>query len=240
MKPQNPIIVLMEDCPVTGMLVERAVMIEMPDVRLLWACSLAEARARVVGLKVDLFLVDVCLPDGDGLSFLWEMATVHPQARAIVMTATPAPEHEMHTAALGVLHFVHKPVKVPLLIQQIRNALNKAPQSGVSNDFRATLENLKPADILQLKCLTQATSIVEFVSDGKVGRVRFHAGEIADAAVGALRGEEAVYEIVSWTCGQVTEHPSTGFFGRTIDCPWQSLLMNAAQRLDESCSVPVA
>ena len=67
MHAKNPIIFLLEDCPVTALLVERAVMNELPHVRLLWARTVAEATARADGLSIDLFLVDIQLPDGSGL-----------------------------------------------------------------------------------------------------------------------------------------------------------------------------
>ncbi|MDR3406543.1 MAG: DUF4388 domain-containing protein [Chthoniobacter sp.] len=231
---------LLEDCPTTALIVERAVMHEMPEVRLLWARNLAEATARVEGLDVDLFVVDIGLPDGNGLDFLWQMATEHPKARAIVMTATPLPEHKAHTEALGVLHFLEKPVQIRALIDHLRTALGKvAPDEGAT-DFQANLKNVTPADVLQLKCLSGATTIVEFHSDARVGRIRFDDGEITDASAGMLRGADAVYEIVGWKQGQVTEHTCVGFSMRTIESSWQNLLMDAAQRIDERRRTAVA
>jgi DNA-binding response OmpR family regulator len=233
MDSKHPIVFLLEDCPTTALIIERAVMHEMPDVRILWANSVTEATARAEGLQVDLFLVDICLPDGNGFDFLWKMGVDHPTARAIVMTATSLPEHQMHTAALGVLHFLEKPLKIHSLIGLLRAALDQAEACGKGSDFRATLENVTPADILQLKCLTRATTIVEFSSDELLGWIRFEDGELTDASAGKLRGEDAVYEIVGWKRGQVTEHPCVGFPQRTIDRPWHNLLMDAAQHLDE-------
>jgi DNA-binding response OmpR family regulator len=233
MAPENPIIFLLEDCPVTGLIVERAVMHELPDVRLLWARTMAEAIARSEGLEVALFLVDIGLPDGNGFDFLWQMAIEHPTSRAIVMTATPLPEHQAHTSALGVLHFLEKPLRIPALVNQLRAALEKATEGEGKNDFRASLKNVTPADILQLKCLSGATTVVEFLSDEQVGRIRLEDGEIVSASTGVLRGVEAVYEILGWKRGNVTEHPCVGFPMRTIDCPWQTLLINAAHRVDE-------
>jgi len=233
MESDHPIIFFVEDCANLALLVERAVMHEMPDVRILWARTVAEATARVAGLRIDLFLVDIWLPDGNGLDFLWQMATDHPSARAIVMTGSPRPEHRLHTMALGALHFLEKPVNLGALIEYLRDALHQASGAGERSDFRATLENVTPVDILQLKCLTGATTIVEFLSDDLVGRVRFEDGEIVDASSGTLTGVEAIYEIVGWKRGQVTEHPSVGFFEPTIQTPWHNLLMDAAHHLDE-------
>ncbi|HEY3900511.1 MAG TPA: DUF4388 domain-containing protein [Chthoniobacter sp.] len=239
MASKHPILFLLEDCPTTALIIERAVMMEMPDVRVLWARSVADAEARARGLAIDLFLVDISLPDGNGFEFLWKMAVEHPTASAFVMTASPLPEHQAHMAALGVLHFLEKPVRPHALIEKLRGALDRVSTDD-GHDFRAALKNVTPADIIQLKCLSNANTILEFLSGEHVGRIRFEDGEITDATTGELQGVEAVYEIIGWQCGQVTEHPCVGFPKRTIECSWQSLLMDAAQRIDERRSPAAA
>jgi DNA-binding response OmpR family regulator len=236
---KHPILFLLEDCPTTALIIERAVMLEMPDVRVLWARNLADAEARAKGLEIDLFLVDIRLPDGNGFEFLWKMAVEHPTAGAFVMTAAPLPEHRAHIAALGVLQFLEKPIQPRALIESLRKVLDLA-QAEESNDFRAALKNVTPADIIQLKCLSGATTILEFSSEQNVGRIRFEDGEITDATFGDLQGVDAVYEILGWRRGQVTEHPCVGYPKRTIDCSWQSLLMDAAHRIDEQRSMAAA
>jgi DNA-binding response OmpR family regulator len=233
---KHPILFVLEDCPTTALIIERTVMLEMPEVRVLWARNVDEAMARAEGLDVDVFLVDICLPDGNGFDFLWAMAMDHPSARAVVMTAKPLPEHAAHSTALGILHFLEKPVQAPTLIEKLRPALNQPAEEG-SEDFRAVLKNVTPADIIQLKCLSGATTVLEFLSSVQVGRIRFEHGEIVDARVGELKGTGAVYEILSWQRGQVTEHPCVGFVDRTVERPWQSLLMDAAHRVDERRAV---
>ena len=233
MQPENPIILLLEDCPVTALLVERTVMTEIPQCRLVWARNVAEATARAEAMPIELFLVDINLPDGNGLDFLSKMSAAHPLARAIVMTANALPEHQANSAALGVLHFLEKPLKLPFLIQHLRRALDSEQMAGANQEFRAVLENVTPADILQLKCLTHASTVVEFHAGGKTGHICFQKGELADAQTGALRGVEAVFEIISWKRGEVTERAAVEQFERTINCSWQTLLMEAAQRIDE-------
>jgi DNA-binding response OmpR family regulator len=228
-----PIILLLEDCAVTGLLVERCVLREIPNVRLLWARSVEEAVARVEDLPVDLFIVDINLPDGSGLDFLWGMAAAHPDAEAIVMTATPLPEHTEHSAALGVLHLLEKPIKIPVLLGHVRDALGAAKSVRASKDFRATLERVTPVDLIQLKCLTRANTVIEFHSEGKTGRIRFEDGEVADASTDARRGVEALFEIIRWRRGQISERTTAGFSERTINVPWHHLLMDAAQQADE-------
>jgi DNA-binding NarL/FixJ family response regulator len=233
MASQRPILFLVEDCPNLALLIERAVLCEMPDVRILWARDIEEATRRSAGLEIELFLVDIYLPDGNGLDFLWKVAMEHPTARAIVMTGFPRPEHESLMVALGAIQFLRKPIELHTLVEQLRAALNKAGEGDESHDFRAALRNVTPAEIVQLKCLARATTIVEFLSEENVGRIRFEDGEITDATAGTVRGENALYEIIGWKRGQVTERPCVGFTERTIERSWQNLLMDAAQRADE-------
>jgi CheY-like chemotaxis protein len=235
MSAENPIVLLVEDCPVTAMLIERSVMNELPACRLLWARTVDEASQRAASLPVELFIVDIGLPDGSGLDFLWNMSVNHPVARAIVMTATPRAEHQMNSAALGVLHFLEKPLTMPSLLAKVRAALSSQTLSEAREEFRAMLKNVTPGDILQLKCLTAATTVVEFCSQAQVGWVRFEAGEIVDAEVGELRGEDALFQIVNWQRGNVAERPATEALKRTIHRSCESILMEAAQRRDEEC-----
>lgn len=102
-----------------------------------------------------------------------------------------------------------------------------------SRDFRATLDNVTPLDILQLKCLSAASTVIEFRSATQEGRIRLHKGEVVDARAGSLVGVEAVREIIGWPHGRVHEHVEIGEFERTIHCSWQALLMEVALAIDE-------
>lgn len=233
MSSANPIILLLEDCPTTALLVEHAVLHELSSCRLIWARTVREARKRSAGLPISVFLVDIVLPDGSGLEFLEHATVAHPSAAAIVITSTPLADHRVMAAALGALSFIEKPFEITTLLDQIRNALGSHSAAVVSRDFRATLDNVTPLDILQLKCLSAASTVIAFRSNLKEGHIRLHKGEVVDAKAGAFRGVDAVREIIGWPHGRVDEHVEIGDFERTIHCSWQTLLMEAAQAVDE-------
>lgn len=220
----------------TGFAIERTILAELPEVRLIWAETVAAASWRCAGLPISLFVVDIFLPDGSGLDFLWNRATTHPDAKAIVMTASAVAEHAFHAAALNVLHLVEKPIAPAALLTLLRGALNLSEQSEGGKDFGATLKNVTPADVVQLKCLTRATTVVEFNSEGRTGSIRIEEGEVTDAVVGDVHGPDAVFEIIGWKRGEMHERPCVGIFERTINCSWQGLLMEAAQRVDEKAA----
>lgn len=233
MSSENPIVILLEDCPITGLLIERAILQSLPACRVLWARDIEDARRRATGISVELFLCDVGLPDGCGLDFLVEMAEAHPSARAIVMTASPLPEYQASSAALGVLHFIQKPVKPAELIAQMRAALGAEHAGRVNEEFNATLRNVTPMDILQFKCLAGDTTVIEFRSGSFVGTIHMERGEIVHAQTGGLKGTKALTTIMAWRRGKVVELPVPVNGERSIHCSWQTLLMDAAQRLDE-------
>jgi len=234
MASKNPIILLLEDCPTTGLLIERGVLNHLSTCRLIWARTVREARQRCAGIPISLFIIDVILPDGSGLEFLEQVADGHPLSAAIVITSTPLPAYRAMSAALGVLNFMEKPLVIPTLIEQIESALGSHQAAASGRDFRATLDNVTALDILQLKCLSAASTVIEFRSNAEVGTIRLHKGEVVDASTGALRGIEAVRQIIGWPHGRVQEHVEIGEFVRTIDCSWQALLMEVARYIDEN------
>lgn len=232
---EQPIVLLLEDSPITAFVLERAILLHLPHCRPIWARNLKEARLRTSSIPVDIFVVDIGLPDGSGLDFLWEMSAVHPNARALVMTGTPLPEHQAQSAALGALRLVKKPVTGPTIVELLQEALDSS-HSTQSGAFQATLLDLTPLDLIQLKCLARATSLMQFTTLDQQGTLHFREGEIVHAEVGDLTGIDALQEIFSWRKGNVRESAPDLSIVPTIDCPWQSLLMQVAQAADERCA----
>lgn len=78
------------------------------------ARSLAEARIQLAGAPFHATLLDVRLPDGDGLSLL---ASVRP-TRTVVISATP---DEDRYQQMGVLHHLPKPLELRQLERLVRD-----------------------------------------------------------------------------------------------------------------------
>jgi CheY-like chemotaxis protein len=232
---ENPIIMIVEDCPVTAAVFERVILSTLPHCRPMWARDLQDARLRSSGLPVALFVMDINLPDGSGLDFLWEMSTVQPHAQAIVISSTPLPEYQAQSAALGALRFVEKPVTPPEVQELMTDVLNSSITSG-SDAFRASLRNLTIFDILQLKCLAGATTTLEFASNGRVGQIHIYEGSVIHAELGEETGVTAIENIARWRDGTARELPFNLSTPYTIDQSWQSLFMHIAHAIDEQAN----
>ena len=71
-----------------------------------------EALKRVVADQFDLMIVDLRLPDMDGLSLIKAVRQFDPFMKVIVMTAYGSPETEKEVRKLGIHGFVTKPFVV--------------------------------------------------------------------------------------------------------------------------------
>ncbi len=76
--------------------------------------------------SVDLLILDVGLPDYDGLNLLREIRAVHPRLPAIVMTARDTPEVKNRAFESGAAAFLTKPIILRALKAKIRNLEEKS------------------------------------------------------------------------------------------------------------------
>jgi len=77
------------------------------------------------------------------------------------------------------------------------------------------------------------TGVFEVNRSGEVGKIYLSDGQIVDALVGALRGDNAVYEMAIWSEGEFSFVPGEQTDNVTIHLSNANLMMEAARRLDE-------
>ncbi|MEK0450387.1 MAG: hypothetical protein RL088_2655 [Verrucomicrobiota bacterium] len=231
---------LLEDIATVQFFVRNALSSLPKPYNLLTAGSLAEARKLVEEKSIDLFIVDIGLPDGDGIDFLCEMAITQPQATAIIVTASPTEDNRARAEQLGIVQLLSKPINREKLVDAVSKLLGwtSATANPTAPAFRATLSGLTPIDIVQLKCMSASTGILEFTNSAGVGRVYFDRGNVIHATVRTLSGGSAIginaFEtIVGWKSGKVSDVQDTNPCPQTIRTGWQSLLLEVAQRQDE-------
>ena len=205
----------------------------------LLARKVKEAQEIAAGTDIALFIVDIGLPDGDGIDFLCEMSMLHPESRALIITSTPSDDFRERAKRLGVLHFMAKPLERRALLDAVRNLLAPpASFDGAASGFEATLGGLSPVDIIQLKCLRAMTGAIELREEHLFGQVWFERGEIIHAECrlpGATHtGLDAFHCIITWQIGCIRDAPEPREVRRTIRMPWQQLLMEAGQQAAET------
>ena len=91
--------------------------------------SLEEAQQLALGVKPELFVLDVDAVPDLGHDFLYDLRTSHPNARAIVLTGVHLPEQREQMSGLGAIHFLEKPVAHWDFVELAQRLLLVVPQA---------------------------------------------------------------------------------------------------------------
>ncbi len=95
------------------------------DVDVFGASTAAEGRALVAGhLDANLLLLDLSLPDGDGLDLLAEMRGAFPALPVVVLSASDRREDVLRAIDRGAMGFVPKTSSSQIMLQALRLVLS--------------------------------------------------------------------------------------------------------------------
>lgn len=198
------------------------------------APTLQQAQGMILSAKPDLFVLDADAVPDLGQEFLFDLRTSHPNARAIVLTGVHFDAHREQAAGLGAIHFLEKPFPHRDFVDLVQ-ALLSPSSSPDSEKFQGTLSDLHLADIIQLKCMSGSSAVLQFTGPkGEKARVYFDGGQVRHATAPGKEGIAAFNEIVSWKGGQISEVAGAEPSPRTIETDWQMLLMEAVRKMDET------
>ncbi len=92
------------------------------------ATTLAEARAELEARNFALVLLDLQLPDGDGMALLHELRARRRECRVIVITANGSINRAVEAMRAGALDFVVKPFDEARLMGAVNNAIAQPVQ----------------------------------------------------------------------------------------------------------------
>ena len=229
-------VLVLEDDKISLASASRTILKAVPESVILTAGCLADGRRLLKEHRFHLCVLDIQLPDGSGIDFLYDIQQTSSDACVAILTGVPLPQHREKAETLGVLHFMEKPadsrVLGPLALEQWTKW--KGAKEENVRGFSGLLTQLTTIDIIQLKCLNRSTVVLGFIGDhGKQGRIYFKDGEIIHAETGLVSGVDAFSEIVGWRAGQVLEVTDAPPPTRTVEGNWQSLLMHAVHWVDE-------
>jgi DNA-binding NtrC family response regulator len=72
-----------------------------------------QAFVRLVDFTPDVVVLDVCLPDMNGIEIMNQIQDIHPQAHVVVLTGNGTPEQRAIALREGAVRFLEKPVDLP-------------------------------------------------------------------------------------------------------------------------------
>jgi CheY-like chemotaxis protein len=179
----------------------------------------------LLALKTRAFDVVLCaeqLGGDDGVAVLREARKVAPATRAVLMR---------HSERAGA--FVPpdiEAIELPFSRLILQGLLHRtaSPQGGLWCE----VPELSLSDILQM--YHQANRSITVLLSGPIaGRIWLEAGEIVDAEAGDERGMTALSRLLEAETGLLRTEPPRSDTRRTISASFQSVILEAAHKLDE-------
>jgi hypothetical protein len=124
-------------------------------------------------------------------------------------------------------------------VEEIPVEIPRPPPTGFppSTGFQAFLQHANLHNLLQIESLSRTTGVFLVVSQGRRGYLHLSNGDLIHAEVGALTGEGAAAQILSWDDGEFKScsRPLTG--APTIQSSLQALLLRLARDSDEAAAL---
>ncbi|HWG93415.1 MAG TPA: response regulator, partial [Mycobacteriales bacterium] len=125
--PESLAVLVLEDSSADAELVADVLRDVLPQARLLGARTLGEAEQLLAAEHVDVALVDLSLPDADGLAVLTRLRAVHQDLPLVVLTGADGLETARAALAVGAQDFVRKgEMSASLLGRAVRYAVERA------------------------------------------------------------------------------------------------------------------
>jgi DNA-binding NtrC family response regulator len=103
----------------------------------------SQGKKRVAEVKPDLVLLDLGLPDADGLDVLRELKAEHPDLPVIVLTANDSLANAIESIKHGAFHFLSKPYAIEELLSLCTRALDQQALAREAAKLRGEKEVLQ-------------------------------------------------------------------------------------------------
>jgi two-component system NarL family response regulator/two-component system response regulator DevR len=136
------------------------------------ARSVSEAKARIPALKPDVAVLDVRLPDGNGIELCRDLVSDHPNLRCLMLTSFTSDEAMLEAILAGASGYVVKDIKGMELAQAIKDVgagkslLDNRAAAALMAKLRGAAEREDP-----LSALTeQERTLLALLSEGLTNR----------------------------------------------------------------------
>jgi predicted regulator of Ras-like GTPase activity (Roadblock/LC7/MglB family) len=99
--------------------------------------------------------------------------------------------------------------------------------------LKGNLQDMAVADLIQHNCQDRKTAHLVIENNGDQASLYFNEGKVVHAILNDLKGEDVVYQILSWENGTFNLEMGAEPPAVTIRRSWSALLLEGARRLDE-------
>jgi DNA-binding response OmpR family regulator len=203
----------------------------------------ADALMRCIDEPFDLVVADYQMPSMDGRQLLEKIRSRSTTSRipVILLASKTDLTEKLKVVQDSVEDFVEKPFFVKEAVGRIKRvidkiALEKMAREAPASDgtLRGTLAQMNVLDLLQSLDMGKKTCRLTLTNNGDHCDIYFCDGQINHAAYGPLKGDKAVYKVLSWTGGNFQLDFNGQSKEQTTTRSTQGLLMEGLRLIDEA------
>jgi len=199
------------------------------------ACGADQALSTLQQRQIEIAVLDIDMPMLDGVQLLGMLHRRHPEVKKVMLTGRGSETQRTHCLSSGAELFLEKPITRDG-IRSVFNMLNDLITWNQREGFAGTLQQVGLMDVIQIECLRRSSCVLEIRAPQMQGEIYIESGSIIHAMTGGLLGEKALQRLLSLNNGQFQLYPYRQPSERTIQGPWEWLLMEAARLRDEEKS----
>ncbi|PIE01200.1 MAG: hypothetical protein CSA81_12645 [Acidobacteria bacterium] len=218
-------ILIVEDDTNQRLLLKDVIHSSLDDIQILEADNGKHAVQALDKNNISLTITDLHMPEMNGSELIEWMKNNQPDIPIIVLTAVPGLETKEKILNQGILQYIQKPLERSVLVEKIKSVLVEKTD-GYLNGITI------PA-FLQLLFIEQKSCTLEIEAHGKKGLLYFKNGNIINAALDQLSGEEAVLQIIGWVDGNIRIGNLNENTVPVIDKSTNYLIMEAMRMKDQ-------
>jgi len=237
--PSNVKILLVDDNPMVLEMLRR----ELSEITMVHtATDGADALLKVVDDLPDLLICDYEMPGMNGRQLLEKIKGRSTTARVpiILMASKVDISEKLKMLQDSVEDFVEKPFFIHETVAHIKKTIDKialeklAREAPGESTLRGNLAQMNCMDLLQSLEMGRKSCSLVLTRDSDRCELYVAEGQINHATYGSLKGDDAVYKVLTWTGGSFTIDFSGSSPEQTTTRSTQGLLMEGLRLLDEA------
>ena len=232
-------ILLVEDNPMVLSMLKQAL---SPLAQVATAGDGGDALLQAIEAPPDLIISDFNMSGMDGRQLLTKLKARPQTARVsfILMASKGDIAEKLKSIQDQVEDLIEKPFFLKDTVARIKRVIDKtllekmaraAPGESV---LRGSLAQMNVMDLLQSLDLGHKGCLLTLANGGDKCEMYFNDGQIHHAVCGPLRGDDAVYKVMSWTGGTFTIDFTGKSAEQSTTRSTQGLLMEGMRLLDEA------
>jgi CheY-like chemotaxis protein len=207
------------------------------------ASDSTDALLRSIDDPPDLIISDYQMPGLDGKALLDKLKSRANTSRIpiILMASRTDMNEKLKSVRETVEDFLEKPFYIREAGTHLKHVIDKVALEKMAREagsadatLNGSLSQMNVIDLLQSLELARKHCALTLTNNGDRCDLFFSEGQINHAAYGDLRGDDAVYKVLTWTAGNFRIDFTGRSAEQSVTRSTQGLLMEGLRMLDES------